>query len=231
MQDTEVHVTQLGNGRSEPVRDPCGGNRIGVGCVSVIERDTVMLTDRAQGALSAPEAVELFVEYARIDDEHPIRSADPVEQRPKPVPMGLAIQDGQVEARIERDDRHTAPQLFGQRSRDLLDCLTRDAPLGLRPLGGDAMHRSRASGYLDAGIHQPRQMLRRLTAANEAHGCCNDAIGFRVDARRLDVERRKTFRVPAHTTTLSARPDEFRHAIARDAEEQKPHARQRVKES
>jgi hypothetical protein len=90
--------------RPEPVLDPCGGNRIGVGCVSLIERDTVMLTDRAQGTLSAPEAVELFVEYARIDDEHPIRSADSVEQRSKSVPMGLAIQDGQVEACVERGD-------------------------------------------------------------------------------------------------------------------------------
>jgi hypothetical protein len=112
MQDAEIHVTQLGNGRSEPVRDPCGGNRIGVGCVSVIERDTVMLTDRAQGALSAPEAVELFVEYARIDDEHPIRPTDPIEQRSKSVPMGLAIQDGQVEACVEGDDRHTLLELI-----------------------------------------------------------------------------------------------------------------------
>ena len=106
--------------------------------------------------------------------------------------MGLTIQDGQVEWRVERDDRHTVPQLFGQSGqRYLLDCLIRYAPLGLCPLGGDAVQGCRISRYVDAGIHQPRSMLGRLTAANDADSCRHDAIVLRIDAGGLDVKRRK----------------------------------------
>src|ERR1019366_2436249 len=100
-------VTQLGDGCPQPECEPCGSERIGAGRVELIEWNAVVLTDRTQGPLACPEAVELLVEHVRIDNEHPVRPADSVEQRSKSVPPGLAIQDGQVEARVERADRHT----------------------------------------------------------------------------------------------------------------------------
>jgi hypothetical protein len=90
-----------------------------------------------------------------------LRPADSVDQRSKSVPPGLAIQDGQIEARVERDDRHALLQLIGQHGRDLVDRFVRASPLGTCPLGGDAMHSARASKYLDARIDQPGVMLDR----------------------------------------------------------------------
>jgi len=200
MQDAEVDVAQLTDGCSESVSESCRGERVRARRVGPIERDTVMLANRAQGPFASAEAVELFIEHVGIDDEHPVQAADTVEERPTPVPMGFAIQNGQVKARVERDDRHTCSQLDGQRGGDLLDGLTGVASLGSRPLGGNAMHSARAGRYLDAGIHQPGEMLRRLTATKETHGCRHDAIGFGIDPGCLDVERGKTFCMPTHTT-------------------------------
>src|SRR5665811_849157 len=155
MQDAEVDITQLGDGCPQCECEACGSERIGGGRVGLVERNAVVLTDRAQSPLASPEAGELLVEHVRIDNEHPVQPADSVEQRTNSVPPGLAVQDCQVEARDERDDRHTLLQLVGQHGRDLVDCLVRASPFGSRPLGGDAMHRGRASRYVDAGIHQP----------------------------------------------------------------------------
>ncbi len=80
MQSAEVEVTQLGNVRSEPKCDPRGRKRVGVGSVGLTVFDAIVLTHRAQGPLPSPKAIELFVEYARIDNEHPVWAADSVEQ-------------------------------------------------------------------------------------------------------------------------------------------------------
>ena len=210
MQDAEVDAMQLRHSCSEPECDPCGGKRIVVGRVGLAERDAVVLTDRAQSPFAAPETVELLVEYIWIDDKHPVRSADSVEQRSQSVSLGLAIQDGQVKARVERDHGHTLAQLVGQHGGDLLDRLTRVASLGSRSLGGDAVYSARAGRYLDAGIHQPGKMLGWLTAADEAHSRCDDTIGFGVDPGCLDIKRRKASHVPVHTPTLMAHSDGIR---------------------
>ncbi len=94
MQDAEVDITQLGDGCPQSVCESRCSERVGTGRVDVIEWNAVVLASRTQGPLASPEAVELFIEYARIDNEHPIRPTDSVEQRSASVPMGFAIKDG-----------------------------------------------------------------------------------------------------------------------------------------
>lgn len=80
MQDVDIDVAKLRDVRAESVRNPRGGKRVGVGRVSVIECDAVVVADRAQRALASAEAVELLVEDMGIDYQHALRSTDPVDQ-------------------------------------------------------------------------------------------------------------------------------------------------------
>jgi hypothetical protein len=99
MQDAEVDVAQLADGCSQSVGESCRGERVSAGGVSSIERDAVVLANRAQGPFASPEAVELFVEHVRIDNEHPIQAADAIQERPTSMPVSFAIQNSQVKAR------------------------------------------------------------------------------------------------------------------------------------
>ena len=119
----EVERAQLLERLAEPPGDARGGERVGVRGVRLVERDVVVRADGAERALALAEAVDLLVEHVGVDDEHAGLAADAVDQRRDAVAARLAVEAGEVEARVEGDDGDALQQLLGERRDDLLDRL------------------------------------------------------------------------------------------------------------
>ena len=167
-----------------------------------------MRTDRTQRSLTPTETVELLIEYERIDYQH--RAPNMLKQRTNTISARLAVQNCQVEARIERNDRNPFLHPIGQCCDDLVDRLGRNPAFGSRSLRGDPMHLGSPVGNIDTRIDQPVGALDKPIAIGKADGCSDDAIESNINTGRLDVERGKTLPVPTHTVKLKARPDASR---------------------
>ena len=178
--------------------------------MGVIKLNTVMRTDRTQRSLTPTETIELLIEYERIDYQH--RVPNTIKQRTNSVSPRLAVQNRQVEARIERNGRNPFLHPIGQCRDDLVDRLGRNPAFGSCSLRGDPMHSGSSVGDIDTRIDQPVGALDKPIAISEADGCSHDAIESNINTGRLDVERGKTLPVPTHTAKLKARPDAAREA-------------------
>ena len=108
VQDLQVALTHLRELRPKPVCHPCRRQRVRVRLMGSIERHAIVLTHRAQRPFAAPKAVHVLVEHIWVDHQHALRAAHQLEQPLQPIPLRLPVEDRQIEACIERDDRHSA---------------------------------------------------------------------------------------------------------------------------
>jgi hypothetical protein len=198
VQGREVERAQLLECLPEPPGDARGSERVGVRGVRLVERHIVVGADGAERALALAEAVELLVEHVGVDDEHAGGASDALEQRRDAVAARLAVEAGEVEARVERDDGDAGEQLLGEQRDDLLDRLARLPSLRAGALGRDAVDGGGAGGDLDPRVAQPRVEDRRPAVADDAHGGRDDAVRLAVDSRRLQVKCGEATLVPAH---------------------------------
>ena len=198
MQRAEVERAQLLERLPEPPCDARGGERVGVRGVRLVERHVVVRADGAERALALAEAVDLLVEHVGVDDEHPGGAADALDQRLDAVAARLAVEAGEVEARVEGDDRDALQQLLGERRDDLLDRFERRAALRAGALGRDAVDGGGARRDRYARVEQPRVEDRRPAVADDAHRGRDDAVRLAVDSRRLQVKSGEATLVPAH---------------------------------
>lgn len=178
--------------------------------MGIVKLNTVMRTDRTQRPPAPTEAIELLIEYERVDDQH--RVPDTIEQRTNPASPCLAVQNRQVEGRFEHNGRNPFLHPTGKCRDDLVDRLGRNPAFGSRSLRGDPVHSGSSTGDIDTRIDQPVVALDKPIAISETDSCSHDAIESNINTGRLDVERGKTPPVPAHAAKLKARPDASREA-------------------
>lgn len=87
MSPGDLLVVQVGQGRvgelgvvtHDSPGKPCGGDRIGVRSVGVLDRNPVCLTEYFQGTLARPVLVDLLVEDEGIDHEQSVSPSEPLD--------------------------------------------------------------------------------------------------------------------------------------------------------
>ncbi len=144
-----------------------------------------------QLAAALAVAVDVLVDDVRVDD-------GPGGERGQAVAAGLAVQDGEVEPGVHRDDRDARGDDLAERGEDVGDDLGGRLALGAGPRGADAVDLLRLGGDVDAGVGEPRCGVGGLAAAALDDAGGDDAVLLDVDAGGLEVEASHTAEVPGH---------------------------------
>jgi hypothetical protein len=208
MQDMKVQLIQLSKCLRQLLRHQGSSESIGTRSVSATELNAIVPTSRAQRSFTPTETVKLLVEDQWIDNQHPVSNM--IGEGTNPVSSRLAVQNRQVEARIEHHRRNPLLHLICQRSNDLINRLRRFSTLGLNSLRSNSMHASSFAGNIDARIDQPVLAVNKMFAIDKTESCGNDAVRFNIDTGCFDVKRRKAPAVPIHIVKLSMRSDASR---------------------
>ncbi len=206
LQSAKVSFTEFSEGLRQLPCDLSSSQSVRVRGMDVIKLNAVVRTDRTQRSFAPTKAIKLLIEYKRVNYQH--RVPNTIKQRTDPVSPRLAVQNRQVEAHIERNDRNPFLHPIGKCRDDLVNRLGRNPAFDSRSLRGNPVHSGSPTGDIDTRIDQPVVVLDKPTAISEINGCSNDAIKFSINTGCLDVKRGKALPVPVHAAKLKARPDE-----------------------
>ncbi len=127
-----------------------GGASVSGRVVSEKERHAVLRAGGGEGARATPVAVDLLVEDQRIEDALRL-------ERVEAVAASFAIEDGEVEAGVERRSRRTCSLQFSQGRGELADAACCRNAFGSDSGGGEAVHRGRLGGHGHARVDCPRR--------------------------------------------------------------------------
>lgn len=202
----EVKLTKLGVLPAHLPGKPCGGKSIGIGRMRVIQRHPVKLTKNGQVPPSSAVTIHLPIEDIWVHHQQSVGTADSLDQWLNTVPACFPIKNGQVETRVESDDRHIVGKLAGKDTGDLIDRRSGRHTLAAGPLGGDPVHFDCLGRNLDARIYQPGPAHRFLSSADQTHGGSDDTVVFDAGTGGFYVEGGQPPLKPVHDSEGSVAP-------------------------
>lgn len=207
LQIPKVSIAEFSEGLRQLPCDLSSSQSVRVRDVYVIKVNAVVRTDRSQRPLAPTKAMNMSIEYKRVNYQH--RVPNTIQQRTNPVSPRLAVQDRQVEGRIEHNYRNPFLYPIGKCCDDLVNCLGRNPAFGSNLLRGNPVDLGSRTGDIDTRIDQPILVLDKQIAISETDGCGNNAVSSRLNTGCLGVKRGKAPPVPIHAAKLQARPDEL----------------------
>ena len=165
----------------------CGDGVLGR-VMGTVETNVVVLAGGGEGARALAPFVELLVEDEGVDYEHGGEFAV--------VAAAFALEDREVERRVEGDDRHAAD---GGGSKGLGDLRYRRGgvlPVHLGLIVADAVDVAGGFGDRDAGVDEPGTGVYGLSGSQARDGGSDDAVGVDVGAGGFGVEGEHFAQVP-----------------------------------